>query len=290
MSWAKIDDQLHAHRKVVALGDQMLPALGLHLLALSWCASQLTDGYLPKLQIRRLAPDAPAALVDALVAAELWDRADGGYQIHDYLDWNPSREWVLEEREKAKVRMNRIRTSSARSPEVRPNIVRTNAEHLPEVRPLPVPVPDPLPDTEEKHSRAKRARPRPPARPAPTESDWEAFWDLYPKRTAPAAARKALEKALRVATLEEILAGLKKQLPEWRTKDPQFIPHPSTWLNQERWKDEIKVGFRPEPTRSTVPPPEPPMTPEEQEANRQAALEALATVRKMSAGIGRPMP
>lgn len=30
-----------------------------------------------------------------------------------------------------------------------------------------------------------------------------------------------------------------KQTKQWQ--DPQYIPHPSTWLNQARWEDEIKV-------------------------------------------------
>ena len=31
-----------------------------------------------------------------------------------------------------------------------------------------------------------------------------------------------------------------KKSRQWTDKKGQFIPHPTTWLNQERWNDEIK--------------------------------------------------
>ncbi len=65
------------------------------------------------------------------------------------------------------------------------------------------------------------------------------FWQLYPRKTAKAAAFKAAKsKATTEANRAEITAGLKAQLPELRSREPHFIPHASTWLNQERWTDE----------------------------------------------------
>jgi hypothetical protein len=51
------------------------------------------------------------------------------------------------------------------------------------------------------------------------------------------------ERALKVATHDEIMAGLEglnANLPA----DPQFIPHASTWLNGERWADEYEQHVR----------------------------------------------
>lgn len=42
----------------------------------------------------------------------LWALVEGGYQIHDYLDWNDSREVILEGRAKAKARMRQRREHS----------------------------------------------------------------------------------------------------------------------------------------------------------------------------------
>ena len=65
------------------------------------------------------------------------------------------------------------------------------------------------------------------------------FWPLYPRRickvTASAAANK---RATSPDIRAEIIAGLRAQLPQMLARDREFIPYPSTWLNQERWKDE----------------------------------------------------
>lgn len=67
-----------------------------------------------------------------------------------------------------------------------------------------------------------------------------AFWAEYPKRVGKDAAAKSFEKAMRRAggpdPLETIMAGLRRAVPGW--DDPQFIPNPTTWLNQGRWTDD----------------------------------------------------
>ena len=32
-----------------------------------------------------------------------------------------------------------------------------------------------------------------------------------------------------------------KQTEQWKKDNGKFIPYPATWLNQERWTDEIKM-------------------------------------------------
>jgi hypothetical protein len=61
------------------------------------------------------------------------------------------------------------------------------------------------------------------------------FWKPYPRKIGKDAARKAWKAALKRAPPETILAGLAAY--RW-PEDPQFIPHPSTWLNGGRWADE----------------------------------------------------
>lgn len=82
----------------------MLPCVGLHALALSYCSAYLTDGFLPHNQIPRLAGDLsvllpegePWGLVKRLIEAGLWEEADGGFTIHDFLDYNPSKRETLQ--------------------------------------------------------------------------------------------------------------------------------------------------------------------------------------------------
>lgn len=66
------------------------------------------------------------------------------------------------------------------------------------------------------------------------DSEFEIFYSSYPKKVAKPNARKAWEK--NKCNLEQVLPALEKHKKTW--KDPQFIPHPATWLNQRRWEDE----------------------------------------------------
>lgn len=99
MPWAQLDDQFHAHHKA-AMAWQTRGALGLHLLAMSYCAGLLTDGFvheafvIGKLPQRREREKLTAALIDA----GLWEHAEGGYRIHDWLNYNPSRQQIHKRR------------------------------------------------------------------------------------------------------------------------------------------------------------------------------------------------
>ena len=67
---------------------------------------------------------------------------------------------------------------------------------------------------------------------------FDQFWKAYPKRTGKEAARKAWAVvAKRGVTPDRIMAGLHR-FAEHPPDDPQFIPHPATWLNQGRYDDE----------------------------------------------------
>jgi hypothetical protein len=64
------------------------------------------------------------------------------------------------------------------------------------------------------------------------------FYARYPRKVGIGAARKAYVKALKTTQHDDIMFGLSQQLASMEAKDKQFIPHASTWLNQERWADE----------------------------------------------------
>jgi len=69
--------------------------------------------------------------------------------------------------------------------------------------------------------------------------EFSEFWDLYPRKIAKGNADKAWLKAVKAAKPEDIITGLKKQLPVLKTKEADFIPHAATWLNGCRWEDEV---------------------------------------------------
>jgi hypothetical protein len=120
MTWAKIDDQFHGHRKAKRAWKGHARALGLHLLAISYCAGHLTDGLVDDEFVEEKLPNAREReqVTEALVAAGLWRRVvDDGWQINDWLEYNPSREDVLDRRRRDSERKARGRQAqSARSP------------------------------------------------------------------------------------------------------------------------------------------------------------------------------
>ena len=66
------------------------------------------------------------------------------------------------------------------------------------------------------------------------------FWKVYPRKVGKDAARKAFAKRKPDAELlAKMLAAVARQAQseQWRKKDGQFIPHPTTWLNRGQWED-----------------------------------------------------
>lgn len=73
---------------------------------------------------------------------------------------------------------------------------------------------------------------------------FESFWEIYPKKQD---KKKAKQKFLKLCTDEkkyqEIMDGLRNVLPVWAKKDNKYIPMPTTWLNGERWNDEVDMNL-----------------------------------------------
>lgn len=78
-------------------------------------------------------------------------------------------------------------------------------------------------------------------------NDFEEWWSVYPAKKAKGAAARAFDKALQRVTFSELMektrAYAESDLPDLR-----FIPHGSTWLNGDRWNDEVqRVEYRHHP-------------------------------------------
>lgn len=70
------------------------------------------------------------------------------------------------------------------------------------------------------------------------DAEFDGFWGAYPRKVGKPKARKAYAAARKRASLDEIAAGLRAQLPDLRRRDIGLVPHPTTWLNQDRWADD----------------------------------------------------
>lgn len=76
-----------------------------------------------------------------------------------------------------------------------------------------------------------------------TVSGFGEFWEVYPRKESKQSALNAFKK---LKPDDELLAvmlnalEIQKKSEQWQKDKGQFIPHPSTWLNQKRWEDELE--------------------------------------------------
>lgn len=81
-----------------------------------------------------------------------------------------------------------------------------------------------------------------------TERDWtEEIYAEYPRKVAKPNALKAIEKALKTISGEDLLARTKmyaKAVSTWSADDKRFVPHPATWFNGARYNDDPQTWLR----------------------------------------------
>lgn len=70
---------------------------------------------------------------------------------------------------------------------------------------------------------------------------FEQLWSLYPRKVGKGQARKAFKAASKKADFYDLLPKLMDYVQTLEGKDKQYIPHLATWLNGERWEDEVEV-------------------------------------------------
>lgn len=106
MPWVKIDDQMPEHEKLVNAGPL---AMALDFAGICYCNRLLTDGFVPGAQVPKLLNLEGYSfagrrvtwrfLVEALIREGRWEEVEGGYQIHDYGIYQPTKDQVMAERE-----------------------------------------------------------------------------------------------------------------------------------------------------------------------------------------------
>lgn len=108
MGWVRIDDQFTDHPKVLEAGPQ---GGWLYVCGLTYAARYLTDGFIPDAAVAKLsALPRPERIAEELVRSGLWERAERGFRIHDYLVYNPSAEKVRRDRAATATRVSNHRS------------------------------------------------------------------------------------------------------------------------------------------------------------------------------------
>lgn len=93
----------------------------------------------------------------------------------------------------------------------------------------------------------------PPPPPAPKyPADFEAFWDVYPRREKKGDALKAWTQAKRVAGSAATIVAGARRYREDPNRAPQFTQHPATWLRARGWEDEPLPARRPESSQDRL--------------------------------------
>lgn len=243
MVWVRIDDHYDQHPKILQIGPL---GVALWIAGLAYCNRNLTDGYIPWAAARSLVSweylDPPNGdgqrrvvtvgvtsgherddttadyVIGLLTACGLWDEISGGYQVHDYQDFQPLKSQVLREREHSRKRQEKWRNAV--------NNAVSNAVNNGDVTVAPVPG----------KRRIKYT--------CPTEEQldgFDVFWKVYPRKVAKKAAQKAWsdlcpDKELRAIIQESLALQFER---DFRHRDPSKIPHAATWINGRRWEDDL---------------------------------------------------
>ena len=208
MAWMRFDDGGIDHPKFLALSHA---AFRLWVEGCCYCNKHLTDGLLSRLALKGFRYSSRNR-IEELLSVSLWENHPVGFKVHDFLDFNDSRDVVLRKREEARSR----RGSRERSEDVRANV--------------PYGMGLSTSDLSEKKKESVAA--------------FEEFWAFYPRRVGKGKALKewttlSPDLDLRQAILTAL--DVQKRCPQWVKDGGQFIPHPATWLHQKRWEDELAV-------------------------------------------------
>lgn len=147
--WTKISDDFFRHPKVVQAGRD---ARDLFLVGLAHANGHLTDGFIASQYLRRLGADAEIEDAEAsarrLVDVGLWEKAEGGWIIHGFLEYNPCRADVEAERARTAERQqqwrDRKRTATTPKEPVTPHVRNSdrNGVTTSVTNSGPVPVPE----------------------------------------------------------------------------------------------------------------------------------------------------
>ena len=174
MPWVKVDDHFSEHPKMAAIGPA---GWGVWLAGLAYCNRNLTDGFIPRAVAEMIGgtwhvripcdleeedgarettgeeivwsidigsgmhgePITTAWVIEQLLRVGLWQEVMGGYIVHDFEDYQPTRAQVEAERAK-KAAAGRAGGIAAAVARAKPPAV---ASAVAKSKPVPVPVPVP---------------------------------------------------------------------------------------------------------------------------------------------------
>lgn len=224
MTWSRFDDAAPSHPKARVAGNE---AWALWCAAVMYCNRYLTDGFIPTAALAAECLPAPISITKAKKLAELlvnarlrpdgaglFEHAEGGYVVHDFLAWNPSKSEVESKRKLDRDRKKSVRESTE-IPRGIPDGIRTDSKA----------------DTERIPNRIPPARARGGAHSQPAQP--------FPSVPSPAASESAApQQQEKPRNLSGALELAVCPRAEFVTREP----YSAQWLEPAKWPEVERVA------------------------------------------------
>jgi hypothetical protein len=195
----------------------------MHLVSILHCSQQRSDGIFPVAAVKVLARASSEEAVTALFEVGMWINHTGGMaEVRDFLEHQPS----SQDRDQATTKAKRA--AAARwSKDASSNASSTASSNAPR---------------NAQESRGEKSRNTAPRSATTTVPDgFDDFWANYPKKVDKGHARKAYATALTktdATTLATAASAYAAHLTATKA-ERRFTANPGTWLNGERWTDDL---------------------------------------------------
>lgn len=231
MSWIESHQGIERHPKTmklsVLMGWDIDQTIGkLHRLWW-WCLDFAPDGNVSRHSADMsalavgLSADMGEKFISALYEAEFLDKtAKNQYLIHDWLDYAGRylKDTKFKRNPEKIIEIKQLYSTI---------VSRQSADNPPKKRrksAVPTNLPTNLPGT------------------SVNPDGFDLFWAVYPRKEKKQPAHKAWDKLNpQNGLVEKILRAVEvqKKSEQWKKDKGKYIPHPTTWLNEKRWEDEI---------------------------------------------------
>lgn len=146
MAWFKVDDGFYTSHKVLMIPREFRnEALGAWLRCGTWSADKMTDGVVPCYVVDDF--DLSDEALGWLIKSGLWDRTDEGIVFHDWAEYQPTKDALMDKKERISRKRSEAgiksgesrREQTANKNEQTANKTEQNTNPEPEPEPEPVP-------------------------------------------------------------------------------------------------------------------------------------------------------
>lgn len=238
LSWAKFSTTMLVNDKWLTTCEENPRAGNLYVNSILFCFREDSDGFITALQAKRILFAQPEEIA-YLLRIRLWDEAEGGYVVHNYLDYQQSRS-QREEQHSKKVSAGRAggKAKASKTLETKGNVApashvlkQTSSKTLAEKSRVE--------ESRVEESRVEDIKTHMVNSETKNndETGFDEFWSAYPKHTQKPAARKAYRNA--IAKTDQATLIRKTKAFAITLTDTRYAPSPAKWLDNEQWNDPL---------------------------------------------------